>query len=226
MRRSPLHKCSRKDLHMNNNITIFENNQFGAIRTVLIKDEAWFVAKDVCDALEIKNTTQAVAALDDDERSMFNIGRQGETNIINKSGLYNLVIASRKPEAKFFKRWLTHEVIPSIEKHGLYATPETAEKILNDPDIMIGILKGYKEEKEKRITAERTIEEQKPKVLFADSVSGSQSSILIGDLAKLIAQNGIDIGQNRLFEWLRVNGYLMNRLVLGVKTHNWKWPLS
>lgn len=108
-----------------NDLQIFNNNKFGEIRTVTINNEPWFVAVDVCKALDIKNVTQAIQRLDDDERSMFNIGRQGDTNCVNEYGLYNLVLASRKKEAKEFKRWITHEVIPAIRKTGTYSVPTT-----------------------------------------------------------------------------------------------------
>lgn len=105
-----------------NEMQIFEREEFGQIRTTTVDGEPWFVAVDVCRALEVQNVTQALARLDDDERSMFNIGRQGETNVVNEPGLYTLVLGSRKPEAKAFKRWITHEVLPSIRKTGVYAT--------------------------------------------------------------------------------------------------------
>ena len=108
-----------------NEMQIFQNEQFGSIRTVVQNGEPWFVAKDVCEALEIQNVTQALDRLDDDERSMFNIGRQGEANVINEPGLYTLILGSRKPEAKAFKRWVTHEVLPAIRKTGRYAAPGT-----------------------------------------------------------------------------------------------------
>ena len=178
------------------------------LRTVLINNEPWFVAKDVCEILEITNPTMALQRLDSDERAKFNLGRQGETNIVNEPGLYTLILGSRKPEAKQFKRWVTHEVIPSIRKHGAYMTPEKIEEVLMNPDTIIQLATTLKEERQKRLEAEKKIEQQKPKVLFADAVETSESSILIGEMAKILRQNGIDIGQNRLFQWLRENGYL------------------
>src|SRR5690606_41025388 len=142
------------------------------------------------------------------ERARFNLGRQGETNVVNEYGLYSLVLGSRKPEAKEFKRWITHEVIPSIRKHGAYMTPETIEKVLSDPDTIIQLATTLKEERAKRMQAEALIEKQRPKVLFANAVETSENSILVGELSKILRQNGIDIGQNRLFRWLRENGYL------------------
>ena len=127
-----------------------QNIIFGSyqIRVIQVDNEPWFVANDVCKVLEIKNTTQAIQRLEVDERSMFNIGRQGEANIVNEYGLYSLILASRKDEAKKFKRWITHEVIPSIRKQGAYLTPETIEQVLLNPDTIIKIaqnLKNYSE---------------------------------------------------------------------------------
>lgn len=190
-----------------------QNFIFGSyqIRVVQVDNEPWFVANDVCKVLEIKNTTQAIQRLEEDERSMFNIGRQGEANIVNEYGLYSLILTSRKDEAKKFKRWITHEVIPSIRKQGAYLTPETIEQVLLNPDTIIKIAQNLKDEQERRQIAESKLEQQKPKVLFADSVSASETSILIRDLAKLITQNGIPIGEKRLFAWLRENGYLIKK---------------
>jgi anti-repressor protein len=191
------------------NLQIFKNEDFGEIRVVELNKEPWFVATDICKALDIKNVTQAINRLDEDERSMFNIGRQGETNIVNEYGLYNLILSSRKPEAKKFKRWITHEVIPSIRKHGAYMTPEKIEEVLMNPDTIIQLATALKEEQQRRLQAERQIEEQKPKVLFAEAWEVSEHSILVGEMAKLLAKNGLEnMGQNRLFKWLRANGYL------------------
>jgi len=191
------------------NLQIFKNEDFGEVRVVELNKEPWFVATDICKALDIKNVTQAINRLDEDERSMFNIGRQGETNIVNEYGLYNLILSSRKPEAKKFKRWITHEVIPSIRKHGVYMTPEKIEEVLMNPDTIIQLATALKEEQQRRLQAERQIEEQKPKVLFAEAWEVSEHSILVGEMAKLLARNGLEnMGQNRLFKWLRANGYL------------------
>lgn len=132
-------------------------------------------------------------------------------NVVNEPGLYALVLGSRKPEAKVFRRWITHEIIPTIRKHGMYATPEMAERMLNDPDVMIRVLQELKTEREQRKTLEQKVEQDKPKVLFSDAVSTAHNSILIGDLAKLIRQNGVEVGQKRLFEMLRQDGYLISR---------------
>lgn len=194
-----------------NEIKVFENAQLGAVRTVMVDGEPWFVAADVCKALDVQNITQALQRLDSDERAMLNIGRQGETNIVNEYGLYSLVLGSRKPEAAAFKRWITHDVIPDIRRYGLYATPETVEAMLGDPDTMIAVLTEYKRERAERIRLTEQAKKDAPKVLFADSVAASDTTILIGELAKVLKQNGFDAGQNRLFRTLRGEGYLIQR---------------
>jgi len=182
------------------------------VRTVMIDGEPMFVAKDVCEILEISNPTDAVSRLDDDERTLVSIEGASNglpVNGVTETGLYSLVLGSRKPEAKSFKRWITHEVLPSIRKHGAYMTPDTLENMIASPEFGIKLLSALRDErdKNKQLTAAR--EADKPKVLFADSVSASHTSILVGDLAKIIKQNGVDVGQNRLFEMLRGQGYLM-----------------
>lgn len=182
------------------------------LRTVTLDGDPWFVAKDVCDILEITNSRDALSRLDDDEKGVATTDTPGgpqEMAIVNESGLYVLVLGSRKPEAKVFKRWITHEVIPSIRKHGGYLTPEKIEEALLNPDTLIRLATDLKAERERRQALERQAQLDKPKTIFADAVTCSHTSILIGDLAKLIKQNGYDIGQKRLFEYLRENGYLI-----------------
>lgn len=193
-----------------NELQIFNSEEYGEIRTISINDEPWFVASDICKALDISNPSVAITRLDEDERSKFNLGRQGEGNIVNEYGLYSLVLASRKPEAKKFKRWITHEVIPSIRKHGGYIAGQ--ESMTDDELLEKAILVAQRKIAERdRIIAQKQerIEQMRPKEVFADSVSASKQSILIGDLAKLICQNGHSIGQKRMFQWMRDNGYLM-----------------
>ena len=193
-----------------NELQIFNSEEYGEIRTISINDEPWFVASDICKALDISNPSVAITRLDEDERSKFNLGRQGEGNIVNEYGLYSLVLASRKPEAKKFKRWITHEVIPSIRKHGGYIAGQ--ESMTDDELLEKAILVAQRKIAERdRIIARKQerIEQMRPKEVFADSVSASKQSILIGDLAKLICQNGHSIGQKRMFQWMRDNGYLM-----------------
>ncbi|PWW37338.1 MULTISPECIES: phage antirepressor KilAC domain-containing protein [Paenibacillus] len=178
------------------------------IRTITIDDEPWFVAKDVCAVLELTNPTMAIQTLENDERAKFNLGRQGETNIVNESGLYSLIFGSRKPEAKKFKRWITQDVIPSIRKHGGYLTPTKLEEVLLNPDTLIQLATNLKDERAKREQLQLQVEKDKPKVIFAEALETSSNTILIGELAKLLKQNGIDVGQNRLFHLLREQGYL------------------
>lgn len=184
------------------------------VRTITKDGQPWFVAVDVCNILEIGNPTQALTRLDEDEKDTIILNEgigNPEKSVVSETGLYSLILGSRKQEAKQFKRWITHEVIPSIRKHGAYMTPETIEKTLTNPDFIIQLATQLKDEQAKRILAETQIEMDKPKVLFANAVSISKTTILIGELAKLLKQNGIDIGEKRLFAWLRENGYLINR---------------
>jgi anti-repressor protein len=167
--------------------------------------------KDVCEILGLSNPSIVADRLDADERAKFDLGRQGETNIINESGLYNVIIRSDKPEAKNFKRWVTHEVLPSIRKHGAYLTPAKLEELMNDPDAWITVLTALKDERAAKERLMLQAVADKPKVVFADAVSVSEGTILIGELAKILKGNGIEIGQNRLFERLRQDGYLIKR---------------
>lgn len=196
-------------------LQIFKNPEFGEIRTIEKDGEPWFVGKDVAAALGYEKPTDAVRKhVDVEDRGISKMetpsGAQ-ETTIINESGLYSLVLSSKLPTAKKFKRWITSEVIPSIRKHGAYMTPDKLEEVLLKPDTLIQLAQNLKAEQEKRRALEVKMEEQKPKVLFAESVEVAKTSILIGELAKLLKQNGINIGQNRLFQWLRQNGYLIRR---------------
>ncbi|KUF36712.1 MULTISPECIES: phage antirepressor [Lysinibacillus] len=182
------------------------------VRIVELNNEPWFVAADVCRVLALTNPTVAINRLENDERSKFNLGRQGETNIVNESGLYELIFASRKPTARAFKKWVKSEVLPSVRKDGGYITT-----IENDDDASImakALLIASKKIKnnEKNMVEQRLlIDSQKTKVLFADAIQASETSILIGEFAKILKQNGIDVGQKRLFKWLRENGYLIKR---------------
>ena len=191
---------------MANEIMKFDNERFGSIRALSMGGEPWFVAKDVCNALGLGNTGQAIAKLDQDEKGITNVDTLGgiqQVSTISEPGFYKLVLKSRKPEAKAFQRWVTHEVLPSIRRDGAYVASDGTE---DDATLMARAL----------IAAQRTIErnkreldEMRPKALFADAVSASHTAILVGDLAKLLKQNGVEMGQNRLFQWLRERGYLM-----------------
>lgn len=190
---------------MANEIQAFENAKFGTIRALNMDGEPWFVAKDICDALGLTNPSVSVGALDEDERAKFNLGRQGDTNIVSEAGFYKLVMKSRKTEAKAFQRWVTHEVLPAIRRTGGYMVAVESET----PEQTMARALLIAQETMARKDAQ--IAEMKPKAFFADSVSNSESTILIGQLAKLICQNGTSIGQNRLFDTLREDGYLGKR---------------
>lgn len=180
-------------------IQIFNNQEFGQVRVLEIDGQPWFVAADVCNILELSNPSVAIQRLDEDERSKFNLGRQGKTNIVNEYGLYNLILASRKPEAKKFKRWVTHEVIPSIKKHGGYLTPKKVEEVLLNPDTIIQLATQLKEERARRIESER----------FIGQISASQNSILVRELAKVASKDGLVIGEKRLWAKLREWGLIV-----------------
>lgn len=200
-------------------LQIFKNEQFGEVRTADIKGEVYFNLKDCCKVLEIKNHKDTVKRLNQHgvvtTDLIDSLGRTQQANFINESNFYKLVFQSRKPEAEKFADWVTSEVLPSIRKHGMFATDE----LLDNPDFAIATLQKLKEEREQRLALQEKIEADKPKVLFANAVSTSATSILVGDFAKLLRQNGLDIGQNRLFAWLRENGYLINR-----KGDSWNMP--
>jgi anti-repressor protein len=188
-----------------NELKIFENEEFGQVRTVIKKDEPWFVVSDICRALDLSNPSVAVSRLDEDERTKFNLGRQGATNCVNEFGLYSLILASRKPNAKKFKRWITHEVLPSIRKTGGYIQVKDDDS--NEEILSKALLIAQKTIEERNAR----IEEMRPKELFANALSTSETTILIGELAKILKGNGMDIGQNRLFERLRQDGFLIKR---------------
>lgn len=198
---------------MSNEIQRFEFKG-AALRTLTDENgEPWFVAKDVCDVLELSNVGQALARLDDDEKSSItlNDGTPGNPNkaIVSESGLYALVLASRKPEAHEFKRWVTHEVLPQIRKTGGYipTTDVDDDMTILAKAVMIG--QRTMEEQKRRIAEQSEhIKVLEPKARFADAVAASDGTCLIGELAKMLRQNGLDIGQNRLFEILRQDGYL------------------
>jgi anti-repressor protein len=203
-----------KENMMTGSMQVFKHPEFGQVRTVERDEMPWFVAADVCRALELNNTAMAMERLDPDEKGDINltdtIGRMQRTAAVNEPGLYALVLGSRKPEARAFKRWITHEVLPAIHRHGFYGTEGTVEKMLSDPDTAVEMLLAYKEERQRRLDLQARAEIDAPKVLFADSVAASRQSILIGELAKLMKQNGVPVGQNRLFQWMRRDGYLLN----------------
>ena len=190
-----------------NEIQTFTSDQFGTVRALRGEDgEPMFVAKDVCAALEVKNSRDALARLDDDEKGVVltdTPGGEQQMQAVNEAGLYVLVLSSRKPEARAFKRWVTHEVLPALRRDGGYmvARDETPEQTMARAVLL----------------AQATIDRQKsriaelePKALFADAVAASDGTCLVGELAKMMRQNGVKVGQNRLFAMLREDGYLGN----------------
>lgn len=192
-----------------NELKIFKNAEFGEIRTTTINNEPWFVGKDVAEILGYTNQSKALADHVDAEdklnnESLSSLGQRGGW-LINESGLYALIMSSKLPAAKKFKRWITHEVLPSIRKTGGYIA---GQETMSDAELMAKALLVAQKQIEER---NAQIERMKPKEIFCDAVSASKTSILVGDLAKLICQNGVSIGQKRLFTWLRDNGFLIKR---------------
>ena len=200
---------------MNNEIKAFSNEEFGSIRRLEIDGEYWLAGKDVAQALGYSNPRKALADhVDEEDKGVTKcdtLGGAQDITIINESGLYSLVLSSKLPSAKKFRRWVTSEVLPSIRKHGAYMTPETLEAAILNPDYLIKVATALKQETEKRKALESKVQADAPKVLFADSVTASTSTILISELAKILRQNGVNTGEKRLFRWMRENGYLVKR---------------
>lgn len=201
---------------MNNEIKVFSNEEFGSIRRVEVNGEFWLIGKDVAQVLGYSNPRDALSRhVDDEDKNtvVFHDGTSGNPNmtIINESGFYSLALSSKLPSAKKVRRWVTSEVLPSIRKHGAYMTPETLEAAILNPDYLIKVATALKQETEKRKALESKVQADAPKVLFADSVAASTSTILISELAKILRQNGVNTGEKRLFRWMRENGYLVKR---------------
>lgn len=198
-----------------NNLQIFSNEEFGQVRTAMNSGEVWFVGKDVAEILGYADPNKAIAMhVDEDDKlndkSASSLGQRGGW-LINESGLYSLILSSKMPNARKFKRWVTSEILPSIRKHGAYMTEQTLEQALTSPDFLIQLATKLKDEQEKNKALTEANNRMRPKEIFADAVMTSEHSILIGELAKLIAQNGYAIGQKRLFAWMREHGYLLKQ---------------
>ena len=194
-------------------VKVFQNEHFGNIRVVLLDGKEHFCASDVAKALGYSNPRKAV---NDHCKGVTKCdtptnGGIQSLSYIAEGDLYRLITHSKLPAAEEFERWVFDEVLPSIRQHGAYMTEQTLERALTSPDFLIELATRLKMEQEARIQAEEKIEKDRPKVIFADAVSSSTTSILIGDLAKLLKQNGVDTGAKRLFAWLRHNGYLIKR---------------
>ena len=190
-------------------LKVFKSAEFGTVRTLTINEEPYFVGKDVAEILGYSNTRDALQKHVDDEDKNSVAIRDGITRgnpnqtVINESGLYSLILSSKLPSAKKFKRWVTSEVLPALRKTGQYQVKE-----LSGQELMA---KALIEAQSVLAAKDKQIEQMKPKVVFADAVATSHTSILVGELAKILKQNGIDMGQKRLFAWLREKGYLIKR---------------
>lgn len=193
------------------------------VRVVTVGSEPWFVLTDLARVLDISDVSRLASRLDDGVRQTHPIpdrmGRLQNATVVSEAGMYEVVIRSDKPEAAAFRRWITTEVLPSIRKHGGYLTDAKVEEVLSDPDTIIRLATDLKTERARRAELEALRAVDAPKVLFADAVSASKSNILVGELAKILKGNGIDIGANRLFQVLRSKGYLISR-----KGTDWNMP--
>lgn len=197
---------------MDSNLQLFafEGSQ---VRTLEIKNEPWFVGKDVAEILGYKKARNAIAQHVDDEDKkeapiQGTLGGTQSMTIINESGLYSLILSSKMPNAKRFKHWVTSEVLPTIRKHGAYMTDEKAFDVVNNKDGLASLLQQAADQLRQK---DIQIEEMKPKALFADAITASETSILVGEMAKILKNGGVNTGQNRFFKWLRENGYLIKR---------------
>lgn len=205
-----------------NDVTIFRKDEFGAVRAVTLEGEPWFVAADVCRALGLGNSSDVIKRLDEDERTLVSIEGASNglpVNAVNEPGLYALILGSRKPEAKAFKRWITHEVIPEIRKTGGYIA---GQEMMDDDQLLANALmvaqRKIAERNKQLEAANAKIQADAPKVLFAETVEKAETCISIGTLAKILNQAGLDIGERRLFERLRNDKWLNS------KGRNWNVP--
>jgi anti-repressor protein len=216
-------KQEEKEIDYMNELKIFQNKEFGEIRTLIENGEPWLVGKDVCESFGDTNYRRSLSSVDDDDKRISQIETPGGKQnmiVINESGLYSLLFQMQPQKAKGvsqndslvderieklhrFKRWVTSEVLPSIRKNGGYIA---GQETMSDDELMARALQVAQN---KILERDKQIETMKPKAIFADAVAASHTSILVGELAKILKQNGVNIGQNRLYEWLRENGYLI-----------------
>jgi anti-repressor protein len=212
-------------IHVEDSISVnmFKFDDSYDLRIIMKDGEPWFIAKDICNILNLENSRKATSILDDEEKSLFPIdinGKKQSITIVNESGLYTLILRSRKPEAKKFRNWVTSEVLPSIRKTGKYEIMLKDEKALheydqNDPMKVYKLLclaaDSIKKQHAQIVELEEKIEQDKPSVDLAESISRTQSLFTFGELAKILTQNGIvkNIGQNNLYKWMLLNGYIM-----------------
>ena len=199
---------------MNNSELKIFNYKNNEVRTTIKDGEIFWVLKDVCQILGITNHKDIILKLEPDEKGVEKIDSLGgtqKTTIINEAGLYKTIFRSNKPEAKKFMHWVTHEVLPSIRKHGAYITSAKMEELMADPDTWVKLIRTLQQERREKELLQNKIEKDKPKVIFCDAVSASDSDILVSEMAKILRGNGIDIGEHRLFERLRNEGFLIRR---------------
>ncbi len=196
-----------------NDLQIFTNPDFGEVRTIEENGAVMFCGSDVAKALGYSNPRDAISrhCRGVVKRDTPTESGMQEMSFIPESDLYRLVFGSKLPTAERFTDWVTEEILPTIRKHGAYMTPDTLDRMISSPEFGIKLLTALQAEREQRVKLENKVTADAPKVLFADAVSASHASILVGELAKLLRQNGKEIGQNRLFRWLRENGYLIKR---------------
>ncbi|MGG4305971.1 phage antirepressor [Bacillus wiedmannii] len=211
-----------------NQLQVFNNEEFGQVRTVIQGEDVWFIAKDVCDVLEIRNSRQAMARLDEDEKSgvTINDGSQNRTlSSVNESGLYSLILTSRKPQAKAFKKWVTNVVLPSIRKHGAYMTPNTINALLQDPDLIIGLASQLKQEQQARQVAEQKnlmltqqIAENASKITYLDQILQSQDTVTVSQVAADYGLSAMKV--NKILKEEKVQYKVNNQWLLYSKHQN------
>ena len=188
---------------MKDEIQIFRNEEFGEVRIVTIDNEPWFVAVDICRALALSNPTVTVARLDEDERAKFNLGRQGEATVVSESGLYTLILGSRKPEAKRFRRWITHDVIPAIRKHGVYMTNSLLDQVMKNPEIVVILAGQLVEESKERERLTQELRQAQPKADYFDAFVNASDYTCIRNCGKELG-----IPQNKFIAFMLEHKYL------------------
>jgi len=199
-----------------NQVQTFSNPLFGTLPVITLEQKQYFGATESAALLGYSNTHDALNRHTRKDGVVFhevidNVGRKQNKKFISEGNLYRLITRSKLPEAEKFETWVFDEVIPTIRKHGAYATPQTIETILDNPDFGIQLLTNLKEERSKRQAAEQQIEEQRPKVVFAEAYEVSDDTITVKEMANLLKQKGIDTGEQRLYRWFRENGYVCSR---------------
>lgn len=178
------------------------------VRIITINDEPWFVVADIAKVLGASNSRSLAQMVDEEDKGKQSLHSGSDATIVNESGLYTILLRSNNPQAKPFRRWVTSEVLPTIRKHGAYMTNDKAQDVLNGNGLADLLIQAGEQLKEKDVI----ISQLKPKALFAEAVESSKGSILVRDLAKILKQNNVEIGEKRLFAWLRDNGYLIKKL--------------